>query len=302
MNIIYNFAKQFIELGISVMPLYHRSKEPMLPAWGHLQTQQPDTEYLVQWFATDWCNYAVICGWCNLVVIDFDNMFYFDIWREWCGMSSDTQYLSQAFQVRTRQGMHVYVCTETPACNDKRISIKGGIDVQAQGKYVVGPLSTHPSGHVYAPIGELVFPVVANIETILPLDLFPRVAHEQTVFNGVAPEFATTNTEYQTFDAYQAAMFPSAMDLIAKVKSRVRIETLFAGVQRSSADGRWLKALCPFHADAHQSAWIDVQRQLAGCQVCGMKPMDAINLYARMHNVNESVAVSQLAEECGVWR
>jgi hypothetical protein len=148
----------------------------------------------------------------------------------------------------------------------------------------------------------MVFPIVPDIESILPLHLFPRVANAQTVFNGTPATFAPTNTEYQTFDAYQTAMFPSTMDLISKIKARVQIESLFAGVQRSSADGRWLKALCPFHADAHQSAWIDVQRQLAGCNVCGMKSMDVLNVYARMHNIDERAAVVRLAEDVGVWR
>jgi hypothetical protein len=297
MNIIYNFAKRFISLGIAIMPLYHRSKEPMLPTWREFQSRLPlHTEYQ-SWFATDWCNYAVICGWCNLVVIDFDNMFYFDIWREWCN-DMWVNIADIAFKVRTAHGMHVYLCTEQPVANDKRIARSHGIDVQAQGKYVVGPGCVHPSGHIYEPIGDLVFPCVHDIETILPLDLFPRVAHEQVVFTGTVPEVQSTHTEYQ--DAFTTASM-DGRDLISKVKSRVRIETLFAGVQRSSADGRWLKALCPFHADAHQSAWIDTVRQLAGCQVCGMKPMDVLNVYSRMHNISDAAAVTELAREVRVW-
>jgi hypothetical protein len=293
MNIIYNFAKRFISLGIAIMPLHHRSKEPMLASWRELQLRLPDTEYLAQWFATDWYNYAVICGWCNLVVIDFDNIEYFNIWQlvnpDLCGI---------AFKVRTAHGMHVYLTTEQPVANDKRISKSHGIDVQAQGKYVVGPGCTHPSGHVYEPIGEFVFPIVHDIESVLPLDLFPRVAHEQVIFTGTVPEVQSTHTEYQ--DAFTTALM-DGRDLISKVKASVRIETLFAGVQRSSADGRWLKALCPFHADAHQSAWIDTVWQLAGCQVCGMKPMDVLNVYSRMHNISDAAAVTELAREVGVW-
>jgi len=70
---------------------------------------------------------------------------------------------------------------------------------------------------------------------------------------------------------------------------------------KTSADGRWLAARCPFHDDKKPSFWIDVRRQLCGCQVCGMKPMDAVNLYARMHNMSESASVSAMAKEVGVW-
>jgi len=81
----------------------------------------------------------------------------------------------------------------------------------------------------------------------------------------------------------------------------VRIENMITGAQRTSADSRWYVALCPFHDDHNPSMWIDTRRQLCGCNTCSMKPMDSINLYARMHNLNESVAVSQLAKEIGVW-
>jgi hypothetical protein len=196
--------------------------------------------------------------------------------------------------------MHVYVCTESPVANDKRIAVKGGIDVQAQGKYVVGPGCTHPSGHVYTPIGAMVFPIVPDIESILPLDLFPRARAERVEFNGAPSAFAPTNTEYQCDPFVMASA--NAMDLIAKVKASVRIETLpiFANAQPSGSG--FLKALCPFHDDHHASFWINTRKQLCGCQVCGMKPMDAINLYARMHNIDEHAAVTALAEDIGVWR
>lgn len=295
---ILDFTQRFLAVGIAIMPLYHRSKEPMLASWRQFQSTLPDTEYLAQWFPTDWNNYAVICGWNNLVVIDFDNIEWFNIWCLWCN-DLWANIADVAFKVRTRKGMHVYLTTETPVSNDKRVAIKGGIDVQAQGKYVVGPLSTHPSGHVYEPIGEMVFPMVESIDAILPLDLFPRVSNAPAVFNGAPVEIQSTHTEYQ--DAFSLASGNST-DLISKVKASVRIESLYQGIQRSSTDGRWLKALCPFHKDAHQSAWIDTVRQLAGCQVCGMRPMDVLNVYARMKNVSVSVAVKMLAEDVGVWR
>jgi len=299
MTIIYNFAKSFLNMGIGIIPLYHRSKEPMIPAWGPYQSILSTNLELSQWFPTDWNNYGVVAGWCNLVVLDFDNIEWFNLWQLWHEMQG-TQYVVSGFRVRTRKGMHVYVTTETPAANDKRISKSGGIDVQAQGKYVVGPGCVHPSGHVYEPIGEMFFPMVRDIESILPLDLFPRVTGAPVEFKGVPVEFHTHHTEYLS-DPFAAASMDTR-DLISKVKASVRIETLFSGVERSSTDGRWLKALCPFHPDKHQSAWIDTARQLCGCQVCGMRPMDAINLYARMHNVSERDAVKTLAEEVGIWR
>ena len=290
------FVRQLIQMGIAVMPLYHRSKEPMLPSWGWLQSQIPDTEYLTQWFATDWNNYAVICGWNNLVVLDFDTFEWFDLWRATMRYLDMNWVVATSFKVITAHGMHVYLRTTERAENSKRIARSAGIDVQAQGRYVVGPGCVHPSGTQYVPVGALRLIEVESVEAVLPVAYFPKVTAECGEFNGAVPEFVYSNTEYQ-FDP-----MTDTRDLISKVKSSVRIETLFTGVQRSSTDGRWLKALCPFHADAHQSAWIDVKRQLAGCQVCGMRPMDVINVFSRMRNISVSAAVTALAQELNVWR
>lgn len=291
-----DFLRIFIGMGISCIPLHHRSKEPVLASWRQYQNVQPThTEYRA-WFPTDWNNYGVIAGWNNLVILDFDNLFYFSLWAEWMRAQGQECIAETCFKVITNAGMHVYLRTVQPSANSKRISASGGIDVQAQGKYVVGPGCVHPSGHIYQPIGAFEFPLVSDIESVLPLDLFPRVAHEQTVYTGAPVHIdgiLSINADPMAF---------ASMDLISRVKASVRIETLFAGVQRSSTDGRWLKALCPFHKDNHQSAWIDTVRQLAGCQVCGMKPMDAINLFARMKGLSNSAAVTALAKECGVWR
>ena len=111
-------------------------------------------------------------------------------------------------------------------------------------------------------------------------------------------EIHRNDTEY---DAYQAAMFDNGEDLITKVKRAARIENFFTQVYKSSPDSRWFVTLCPFHNDTHPSMWIDTHRQLCGCNTCGFKPLDVINLYARQHNLSESVAVGALAKAVGVW-
>lgn len=292
-----NYARMFMNLGISIIPLIHRSKEPEDSLTGGTWNQFftiSNTEYqLMSWFGSGWLNYGVVCGWNNLVVIDFDLMEYFSIWQLLFPSLADT-----AFKVFTSRGMHVYVQTIAPACNDKRIAKSGGIDVQAQRRFVVGPGCVHPNGTEYVPVGDMVFPLVQDIESILPLDIFPRV-HVDTTNEMITPvHFVAPSIEY---DPMQMAMFPNQLDLIDTVKSRVRIETLFANVKKTSVDGRWFAALCPFHDDHNPSLWIDAKRQICGCAVCGMRPMDVINLYARQHNLNESDAVRAMAKELGVW-
>jgi len=301
---ILQWTQRFFAMGIGTIPLYHRSKIPDVSLTGGTWEQfmtQANTEYqLKSWFATDWLNYGVVAGWNNLVIIDFDNIEWFNIWNLWFSTNNTEYDPEMSFKVRTCHGMHVYVTTETPACNGKRISIKGGIDIQAQGKFVVGPGCVHPSGHVYEPIGEMVFPMVTDIETILPLDLFPPVQCNDIVFTGEPVEFVPIHTEYLS-DPFAVASMDTT-DLITKIKRSVRIESLFPDAYPTSRDGRWLATICPFHDDHHPSFWIDTVKQLCGCQVCNMKDMDAVNLYSRMHNISNSAAVTVLAEELRIWR
>lgn len=293
------FIRKLIEIGISVMPLHHRSKEPMLSTWREFQNRLPtDTEYQ-SWFASGWNNYAVICGWCNLVVLDFDTFQWFDLWRVFMQSQGMNKILETSFKVITSQGIHVYLQTSHPEQGRKRIAKKSGIDVQGVGRYVVGPGCVHPSGTQYVPVGTLEFVQVDSVEQVLPVSLFPLVSQDVCEYHGEPIQIQGIHTEYQ--DMFSLAN-GNDTDLISKIKASVRIESLFSGVQRSSVDGRWLKALCPFHEDHKQSAWIDTVRQLAGCQVCGMKPMDAINLFARMHGISERDAVTALAQELNVWR
>ena len=299
-------AKTFLSMGIGIIPLFHRGKKPEASliggTWEQYSVSLPSVCDLSNWLVADWRNYGVVAGWNNLVVIDFDSMDYFNVWKLWAADRGEyiNSVIEKSFKVKTSRGIHVYVSTLEPAVNDKRISKKGGIDIQAHRKFVVGPGSTHPSGYVYEAQGEMVFPIVFDgIESILPIDLFPHVTAEVETGTMPAVEITHNNTEYNAFES--ASFAGDGVDLITKVKSMVRIENMITGARRTSTDSRWYVALCPFHADHNPSMWIDTRRQLCGCNTCGMKPMDVINLYSRMHNLNESLAVTELARAVGVW-
>lgn len=294
-NTKLDFVKMFINIGIAMIPLHHRSKIPMLPSWEPFKSRLPShTEYQV-WFTTDWCNYGVIAGWCNLAFLDFDSMDAFSLWFDYfCLLNKHCEVYPMPFIVRTSRGAHVYISFPPGGVNERR----RGCDVKFHG-YVVGPGCVHPNGTQYTALTAFRLIEVFSLDTILPLDLFPVVTPEPVKIGEPIP---FTPTEYQAYDPFTSASAASDVDLISKVKQSVRIENLFSSVHRTSTDGRWLAALCPFHDDKHPSLWIDTRRQLCGCQVCGMKPMDVLNLYARMHNISESVAVGALARELGMWR
>lgn len=289
-------AKQFLSNGIAVIPLRHRGKEPQSNfiggTWERYKTILPTAGDLLRWLGSSWQNYGVIAGWKNLCVIDFDNQEAFDLW-----LGYYTEYLLRVYTVlpyivKTSRGAHVYISYPAGGSNQKR----RGVDVKFHG-YVVGPDSIHPSGFVYKAMSDFHLIEIYSFDTLLPLELFPLIAETKPTCNIAVPPLTPSHTEYSAFDI--ASGF-SGEDLIAKVKRAARIESFFTSVQKTSADGRWYVTLCPFHDDHNPSMWIDIRRQLCGCATCGMKPMDVINLYARMQGLSESIAVTELARSVGV--
>jgi len=299
-------SKTFLSLGIATIPLRHRGKEPesnlMGGTWERYKTQLP-TEYdLNRWLASGWQNYGVVAGWDNLAVIDFDNADALAMWLDYFAMiNRHAEVYPMPYMVTTARGAHVYVRMYNVGANQKR----QGVDVKVHG-YVVGPGSTHPSGIMYQAVGtEYQFPDVFDLDTILPQELFPLVAAPTTMEMPVLP-FLPIASHPEDYDPFEIASQTATgslqgVDLITKVKSYVRIETMFPDAFSTSGDRRWLACKCPFHDDNKPSFWIDTVRQLCGCQVCEMKPMDAVNLYAKMHSMSESAAVSAMAKEVGVW-
>lgn len=298
------YAQLFQSLGIAVIPLRHRGKEPashlMGGSWERYKSLQP-TEYDVKnWLWSGWQNYGVVTGHNHLAVLDFDDMTAYQMWNDFFTNTLKChdvlQLTGDPFMVKSARGVHVYITLlEADLANQKRL----GVDVKIHG-YVVGPGCTHPSGTEYQALNHsFYFPDVFSLETILPVDLFPVVAGVEIENPVIAMAFEppARNTEY---DPYQVASLGNTEDLITRVKRAVRIESWFSDRRQTSGDGRWWAAKCPFHDDQNPSFWIDAQRQICGCESCRMKPMDAINLFSRMNKISDAIAVSQLAKMAGV--
>lgn len=302
-----DYAKKFLQAGIAVIPLRHRGKEPesgmMGGAWEQYKNQLPTEYQLLQWLGSGWQNYGVVAGWGNLAVIDFDAIDQYELWREYYN-----RYLVRVYEMTTTpytvmsaRGAHVYIRLYGVKQNENRVSKKNGVDVKVHG-YVVGPESVHPSGAIYTAVHEnFNFPQVFDLDTWLPPELFPRVAPEPSTGHLEPLPMVFDKPSNATYDPFAQATRAADVDLLSIVKSSMRIEHLFPQAVRTSADGRWLACACPFHDDKKPSAWIDTRRQLFGCQVCGFRPMDSVNLYARMHNMSDKEAVSAMAKAAGVW-
>lgn len=290
----------WLNLGIAIIPIYWRLKTPIIE-WSEYQRRLPTQNELRKWFDHKRRNVGVVCGWNDLVVLDFDSMDVFNLWLEWSkGNELSTLVAQYTMQVITARGRHLYVkiagCkslnlalyTEHPdvkvARYNPNVHNKSQlINVQSSGKYVLVPPSVHPTGFEYkfvdpnAPIVQ-----VDSLQDIMPpMDLSQHYTEQ-------------TNVEpLDVWDAINNA--PLEFGTIAKIRQEHNILDYLPNAEKSG--GRWYKCLCPFHQDDKPSMWIDVKKQICGCYVCGDKPMDVINLVAKLNNIDNRQAIERLSKE-----
>jgi hypothetical protein len=138
----------YIANGLSVIPIKPRDKAPAI-SWRPYQKDAPSVAEVRRWFEGTDNNIGVVTGKVsgNLVVLDFDDAKTFEDFVK--ALSDDLKdVIANTWRVRTSRGYHVYLRVDT----DKVVpSVKyNGVDVKAEGSYVVAPPSVHPSGVRYA--------------------------------------------------------------------------------------------------------------------------------------------------------
>jgi len=142
----YDYAMFYISNNLSVIPIRPRDKKPLV-GWKQYQQQPPSTSEIRKWFKTD-NNIAIVTGKVsdNLVVIDFDEE---SLYKEFLEKLSDDLkgIINDTWIVKTSRGYHVYlrVDSEKPIGAEKY----DGVDIKAEGGYVLAPPSIHPSGIRY---------------------------------------------------------------------------------------------------------------------------------------------------------
>ncbi len=138
---------KYYRKGLSIIPLKKGEKKPSIK-WEEFQKRRATEEELKQWFRID-SNFGIVCGEVsqNLVVFDFDEAESVNF------VFSDFEKIKhKTMVVRTGKGYHVYFRTKKPVPSSKRTHLH--LDIQSEGKYVVGPGSLHPSGAIYNSIGS----------------------------------------------------------------------------------------------------------------------------------------------------
>jgi hypothetical protein len=156
---------KYYRKGLSIIPLKKGEKKPSIK-WEEFQKRRATEDELKEWFKRD-SNFGIICGEVsnNLVVFDFDeaesvNFVFSDFGK----------VKEKTMVVRTGKGYHIYFRTKKTVPSSKRTHLH--LDIQSEGKYVVGPGSLHPSGAIYNSIGS---EAIAEIDEYTAfLDLIDR--------------------------------------------------------------------------------------------------------------------------------
>lgn len=270
-----------------VIPIHFRDKKPEIK-WEVYKNQMPAMDELSLWFAGALHNIAMVTGVNGIAVVDFDRMQSYIYWKLWCQKKGGIarQVAGISYRVQTNRGMHVYIRLPFPEQNRKL----DGIDIKAQGGYVLIPPSVHPSGKVYEAInpGAPIMRVSA-LSDILPMGLLS--AHTEL------PDFVripmTKNLVAVETDPWKVLDKDDrvGVDMVTKIREHYRIEDFFPDAVETGGS-RWRMTRCPFHDDFAPSFWLDVQRQICGCfSGCTTKPLDVINLYGRLYGLSNHDAI-----------
>jgi hypothetical protein len=229
--------------GWSVIPV-DIQKRPILKRWRKWQTERPTRARVTQWMQYDrrTAGVAVICGDVSggLVVLDFDDVPTYNAFVR------HRPELAQSYTVKTSRGYHVYLYVDAPTPSEKRPNL----DIQSNGKYVVGAGSHHASGESYEVFADLPVKRVPELD-----ELLPSVATTQAP---QAPRIARSG------NSSQRAQIPTNGNLESTITAEL---TARGWTQR----GDWLNGCCvsPDHDDQNPSGGFNTTNGVYHCFVCG---------------------------------
>ena len=294
----YKSAMFWKSLGIATIPVYYKSKQPKI-RWIDYADELPSDNLLGRWFASQYTNIAVIAGWQNLCIIDFDDMKAFNKWRDWADEktgSTAQKALRYSRISLSARGVHIYIfCTDA-------VNLKlPGIDILAARKYALIPPSVHPSGTQYFLSHDLMPVWVDSIREMFPAGQIDKALEEQTRPIHTEQKSAGTVDPSLPYDPWDSAGTETnrsvGMSVVDEIKARFRIEDFFPHAEHSGGGGRWMITRCPFHNDRNPSFSIDTEGQVCKClsgHGCTPKPLDVIGLYAKLHNLTNEEAITEM--------
>jgi len=280
-------ALLWLSQGVSTCPLYFKSKYPHSRAlirsgfvqgdgrstWQPLKTRLPSEKQIDLWFGDGQpANLAVICGWQNLVVLDFDVPESFVMW--YCWQLEHSREILNTFRCITSRGIHYYYFLKEPI---KLNNVQNALfEIKSNGKMTTTPPSVHESGRAYTPLDN-----PANIKAVTPEQIlnYSPVVFEPLVFP------LRQRSKYAPAEVFTD-------NPIEAIKAGVPILSFFPNAQK--IDERFYRYDCPFHG--HKSNfWIDTQLNICGCFASCVPVMNVVQFYARLNEFDIKQSIKELS-------
>lgn len=183
-------ARCYLAAGLTPIPIQARTKKPALRSWKRYQAEQPSQRDIDNWFENAERGVGIVCGRVSgcLVVLDWDAL---DDYQQWAADHPDLSAIAPTVAT-PRPGCHVFLRTREPIRSCKPAA---GLDVKAEGGYVIAPPSIHPSGERYRMVSGSwdSIPVVDENEVVPPPTASERSERaERTEKSEIASESLTS--------------------------------------------------------------------------------------------------------------
>ena len=237
-------AQWWKQLGISTIPVVYGSKQPRV-RWLPYTERLPEDHEIRKWYSAE-SNIAIVTGWNNLVILDFDDADKLNAWRSWAddelrirhNAAPSTVYRNTRIHHSAR-GYHVFVF-----CDDTENMKLPKLDVLADRKYALIPPSLHPSGVNYEVYQGGIPMRINSLYDVLPKKLLdaayaakaPKsVQPASTIPSGPDPLLVPDDADMWTV---MGTAYDDQPHAVAEIKKRWRIEQMFPGAIQSSGNGR----------------------------------------------------------------
>lgn len=282
-------ALEWRAAGISCVPVARDAKRVPLVKWTQYRDRTPTTDELERWFSDGTANLSLITGVQGLTIIDFDTEQAINDWAQYCKSSRVADIVRRAgYSVRTARGLHVYI-QMVEAVKSRPLTVDDqpiGIDIKSRGGLCAAPPSIHKTGAPYVVENDGLILKVNALSDVLPAALLMRKEYQPQRVARVAvgnPWEAAANAGHGGF---------VGRGVIERIKDTVKLEDVLTDLVPTS-DG-FSMTRCPLHEDHNPSMW--VKGNLCGCYsgCAGGRPLDIINLYARIHSITNAQAINEL--------
>ena len=249
--------------GFRLFPVKSRGKQPLIKQWPVKAT--PDPETLRTWMKQySGCNWGLATGHdSGVFVLDVDGEEGAAAMGELIRLHGDDW--TNTLTTKTSRGKHLYfLCPADAPIRNSASKLALGLDIRADGGYVIVPPSVHPSGAIYLWTGkgedDQIMPAPAWLLEVLTAPA-PRMSPTRAVAGDIIPEGQRNATLAKLAGVMRRqGMTPQAIEaaLLAENASRCSPPLSETEVRKTASSvSRYAPALKPQNPERETAALLE---------------------------------------------